>query len=84
MHLVVQGVTALASKHIVDADGAVALASRDVFVVVVEAHAEGRCRAVTELVLLSNLDVAVLSRYYSLLVGGRRKVFFLLFVGHHG
>ena len=74
----------MASKHIVDANGTVALPSRDVLVVVVEAHTESWCRTVAKLVLLSNLDVAVLRRDNGLLVGGRRKVLFLLFVGHHG
>jgi hypothetical protein len=83
-HLIVEGVTALASEHIVDADGAVALPRSDILVVVVEAHAESGCRAVAELVLLGDLDVAVLGGDDGLLVGAGRKVLFLLLVGHHG
>jgi hypothetical protein len=83
-HLIVESVTAFASENIVDANGAVALTSSDVFVVVVEAHAEGGCRAITQLVLFGDFYVAVLSGDDGLLVRAGRKILFLLLVGHHG
>jgi hypothetical protein len=51
---------------------------------VIKAHTESGRRAITKLILFSDLDVAVLSGDDCLLIGAGRKIFFLLLVGHHG
>jgi len=54
-HGLIQSVTALSCEHIVDLDSTVTLASSDVLVIPVEAHAEGWRRHITQGVLVGDL-----------------------------